>query len=180
MAVVSNSYLSSKAQIDSLLSKFEFLNIAEELVIVDPLSSDYTDIYTGMDDYLQNVNPKFTIEIINSTGYLNYSNKLSQSDAAQAPNQNTCPEVMASINFVWGNPMINKTTFPIRPIYPEYLAPMVSTGYGIADRFHLFTSDNRQFVAKTWAGFKDNTDVFSLNGPTYAAIFTLRVSQNRL
>ena len=29
-------------------------------------------------------------------------------------------------------------TFPIRPIYPEYLAPMVSDGYAVADRFHLF------------------------------------------
>lgn len=177
---VSNSYLSSKAQIDSLLSKFEFLEIAEDFVIVDPLSQIYTDIYNAMDDYLQNVDPKFLIEIIDSTGYLNYSNKLSQADAAQAPNQNTCPEVMAAINFVWGNPMINKTTFPIRPIYPEYLAPMVSDGYGIADRFHLFTLDNRQFVAKTSAGLKDNTNVLTLNGPTFAAIFTLRVSQNRL
>jgi hypothetical protein len=175
----SNSYLSSKAQIDSLLSKFEFLQIAEDFVIIDPSSPIYTDIYKAMDDYLQNVNPKFTIEIITSDGYLSYSNKLSQADALKAPNQNTSPEVMASINFVWGNPMINKTTFPIRPIYADYLAPMVSDGYGIADRYHLFTGDNRQFVAKTWAGLKDNTLVVSQDGPTYAAIFTLRVSQNR-
>ncbi len=87
---------------------------------------------------------------------------------------------MAALNFVWGNQMINKTAFPIRPIYPEYLAPMVSEGYAVADRFHFFSADNRQFVAKTWAGYKGNTNILTSNGPLYAAIFTLRVSQNRL
>lgn len=176
----SNSYLSSKAQLDSLLSKLDFVELAEGLVVIDPISPIYTTLYNNMNIYLSSVNPKFTVEIITSNGYISYSNKLTQSEALNAPNQNTCPEVMASLNFVWGNPMINKTAFPIRPIYPEYLAPMVSDGYAVADRFHLFSADNRQFVAKTWAGYKGNTSTISLNGPLYAAIFTLRVSQNQL
>lgn len=180
MAEVSNSYLSSKAQIDFLLSKVEFVELAEGFVVIDPKSPIYTIIYNDMNIYLSSVSPKFTVEIITSDGYLSYSNKLTQSEASNASNQNTCPEVMAALNFVWGNPMVNKTVFPIRPIYPEYLAPMVSGGYGIADRYHLFSADNRQFVAKTWAGYKGNTSVISENGPVYAAIFTLRVSQNRL
>ena len=54
-----------------------------------------------MNNYLLDIDPKFTIEIITSDGYLSYSNKLSQSDALKAPNQNTSPEVMAAINFLW-------------------------------------------------------------------------------
>ena len=176
----SNSYLSSKAQIDSLLSNISFVEVAEGFVVINPLNPIYTNLYNSMNNYLSDIDPKFTIEIITSDGYLSYSNKLSQSDALKAPNQNTSPEVMAAINFMWGNPMINKTTFPVKPIYPDYLAPMVSDGYAIAERYHLFSNDNRQFVAKTWAGFKENTNISNENGPTYGSIFTLRVSQNRL
>ena len=105
---------------------------------------------------------------------------MNSTDVEQQPNQNTCPEVMSAINFVWGNPMVNKTTFPIRPIYPEYLAPMVSDGYGIADRVNFSLRIDPQFVAKTYDGFKGNLNLTSENGPTYNAIFTLRVSQSTI
>ena len=41
---------------------------------------------------------------------------------------------MASVNFLWGNPMINKTAFPITNIYPLELGPTIAEGYGLSNR----------------------------------------------
>jgi hypothetical protein len=182
-----DTYLSSKAQLDSLLSDLDFLEISSSLVVIDnnvQTESIYSDIYDDLNVHLSNVDPKFTIEVISSNGLLKYSNKLTVEKAFAQPNQNTCPEVMASVNFVWGNPMINKTTFPVQPIYPESVAPMVSAGYGVADRLTFYNilpniDENNQFVAKTWNGIKNENGFFNDGpGPLFPAIFTVRVSQN--
>ena len=179
-----NTYLSSKTQLDSLLSDLEFLQISSALVVIDTdnmTDSIYSDIYDDMNANLSNVDPKFRIEVISSDGRLKYSNKLTVDEALEQPNQNTCPEVMASVNFVWGNPMINKTTFPVQPIYPDSVAPMVSAGYGVADRLILNPFTNNQFVAKTWDGIKIVDSLFQ-DGPSplFPGIFTVRVSQNNI
>lgn len=96
----SNTYLSSKAQLDYLLSDISFVEILEGFIVINQLNPIYTVLYNSMNNYLLDIDPKFTIEIITSDGYLSYSNKLSQSDALKAPNQNTSPEVMAAINFL--------------------------------------------------------------------------------
>ena len=173
-----NTYFSSKAQIDSLLSEFTFLEIATLLVIISSSDPEYSSFYNVVNNYLKNVNPKMTVDIISSNGVFLYSNKLTFEEILEQPNQNTCPEVMASVNFVWGNPMINKTAFPIKPVYPDSVAPMVSAGYGLADRLSLVTSTNQQYVAKTWDGIKREDNVLNDEGPLWAGIFTLRVSQN--
>ena len=179
-----NTYLSSKTQLDSLLSDLEFLQISSALVVIDTdnmTDSIYSDIYDDMNAHLSNVDPKFRIEVISSDGRLKYSNKLIVDEALAQPNQNTCPEVMASVNFVWGNPMINKTTFPVQPIYPDSVSPMVSAGYGVADRLILNPFTNNQFVAKTWNGIKIEDNFFE-DGPSplFPGIFTVRVSQNNI
>ena len=184
-----DTYLSSKAQLDSLLSDLEFLEISSAIVSLDnnvQTESIYSDIYDDLNNHLSNVDPKFRIEVISSNGILKYSNKLTVEEALEQPNQNTCPEVMASVNFVWGNPMINKTTFPVQPIYPDSVAPMVSAGYGVADRliiYNIFQNirENNQFVAKTWNGIKIENGFFN-DGPSplFPAIFTVRVSQNNI
>ena len=174
-----NTYFSSKAQIDSLLSKLEFLEIAFVLTILSPNDSLYSQVYNAMNDYLSEVDPKMTVDIIGSTGVFLYSNKLTLEEVLEQPNQNTCPEVMASINFVWGNPMINKTAFPIRPVYPDSVAPMVSAGYGLADRLELLTK-NHQYVAKTWDGLNIDNNILNDKGPLWSSILTLRVSQNNI
>jgi len=184
-----DTYLSSKAQLDTILSDLEFLEISSAIVSLDnnvQTESIYSDIYDDLNNHLSNVDPKFRIEVISSNGILKYSNKLTVEEALEQPNQNTCPEVMASVNFVWGNPMINKTTFPVQPIYPDSVAPMVSAGYGVADRliiYNIFQNirENNQFVAKTWNGIKIENGFFN-DGPSplFPAIFTVRVSQNNI
>ena len=173
-----NTYFSSKAQIDSLLSNLQFLEIATLLVIIDSSDPDYSIFYNAMNDFLSNVDPKMTIDIISSTGVFVYSNKLTLEEVLEQSNQNTCPEVMASVNFVWGNPMINKTAFPIKNVYPDSVAPMVSAGYGLADRLDIFAFKNQQYVAKTWDGLNTDNNQLNDKGPLWADIFTLRVSQN--
>lgn len=184
-----NTYLSSKEKIDSLLSDFQFLYISITLVSIENNDINYpiySNFYNEMNEYLSDVDTKFKIEIISSDGILKYSNKLTVDEALAQPNQNTCPEVMASVNFVWGNPIINKTTFPVQPVYPDSVAPMVSAGYGVADRL-IYTDfgnniyENIQFVAKTWNGIKILNGLFD-DGPSplFPIIMTIRVSQNSL
>ena len=175
-----NTYFSSKEQIDLLLSDFEFIEIANALVIINSSDPDYPIIYDAMDDFLSEVDPKMTVDIIGSTGVFLYSNKLTLDEVLEQSNQNTCPEVMASVNFVWGNPMINKTAFPIRPVYPDSVAPMVSAGYGIADRFTFSPIQNQQYVAKTWDGIKIEDNILNDQGPLWSSVLTLRVSQNNI
>jgi len=180
-----DTYLSSKEQIDSLLNNLEFIDTAVAMVIIDTVNFGddpyYINIYNDMNEFLSNVDPKFTINVISSDGLLKYSNKLTVEDALKQPNQNTCPEVMAAVNFVWGNPMINKSTFPIKPLYPDSVASMVSAGYGLADRVILNSQTNNQYVAKTWSGMKIENSIYQ-DGPSplFPANFTLRVSQNNL
>lgn len=173
-----NTYFSSKAQIDSLLSELKFLEIATYLVIINQNNSNYSNIYNQMNDYLSDVDPKMTVDIINSTGVFLYSNKLTLEEVLEQPNQNTYPEVMASINFVWGNPMINKTAFPIKSVYPDSVAPMVSAGYGLADRLDILSFKNQQYVAKTWDGLNTGNNQLNDQGPLWAGIMTVRISQN--
>jgi hypothetical protein len=173
-----NTYFSSKAQIDSFLSDLQFLEISTYLVIINQNNSNYSNIYNQMNDYLSDVDPKMTVDIINSTGVFLYSNKLTLEEVLEQPNQNTYPEVMASINFVWGNPMINKTAFPIKTVYPDSVGPMVSAGYGLADRLDYLLFKNQQYVAKTWDGLNTGNNQLNDKGPLWAGIFTLRISQN--
>jgi hypothetical protein len=177
---IENTYFSSKAQIDSLLSDSKFQEGASALVILDPTNPDYSRIYNLMNDFLADVDPKMTVDIISSDGIFAYSNKLTLEEVLERPNQNTCPEVMASVNFVWGNPMINKTAFPIKSIYPDSVASMVSAGYGLADRLKSSIFNNIQYVAKTWDGVDIPNNILNDKGPLFSSIFTLRVSQNNI
>jgi hypothetical protein len=160
------------------LSDLQFLEIATYLVIINQNNSNYSNIYNQMNDYLSDVDPKMTVDIISSTGVFVFSNKLTLEEVLEQPNQNTYPEVMASINFVWGNPMINKTAFPIKSVYPDSVAPMVSAGYGLADRLDYLLFKNQQYVAKTWDGLNTGNNQFNDQGPLWAGIMTVRISQN--
>ena len=162
------TYLDSKLCIEYLLSKSEFILLSELLTITNPNTSEYIELYNKMNDFLSKINSKYIIDIISSDGRYLYNNKLESLITINLPNQNICPEVFSSVNFIWGNPMINKTVFPIEPIYPDYLSSTVSEGYGISDRYNSIVLKNVQFMCKTWGGN---------NGPLNIAIFTLRVSQ---
>jgi hypothetical protein len=76
--------------------------------------------------------------------------------------------------------MINKTAFPIKPVYPDSVASMVSTGYGLADRLDFVVLRNNQYVAKTWNGINIENNELNDQGPLWAGIFTLRISQNNI
>ena len=162
------TYLSSKAYIDYLLSQSEFIIIAELLTTTNPNSSEYTELYNKMNDYLSGSDSKYIVDIVSSDGRYLYCSEFESTATVNLPNQNTCPEVLASVNFLWGNPMINKTAFPIQPIYPAYIAPTISEGYGISDRYSSIFLENLQFICKTYGSY---------NGPMNGEIFSLRVSQ---
>jgi len=162
------TYLSSKAYIDYLLSQSEFIIIAELLINTDTNSLEYNELYNKMNDYLSGSDSKYIVDIMSSDGRYLYCNELESTITINLPNQNTCPEVLASINFLWGNPMINKTAFPIQPIYPAYIAPTISEGYGISDRYSSIFLKNLQYICKTYGSY---------NGPMNGSIFSLRVSQ---
>ena len=162
------TYLSSKTYIDYLLSQSQFIIIAELLTNTDPNSLEYAELYNKMNDYLSGSDSKYIVDIVSSDGRYLYCSEFESTATINLPNQNTCPEVLASINFLWGNPMINKTAFPIQPIYPAYIAPTISEGYGISDRYSSIFLKNLQFICKTWGGN---------DGPMNGSIFSLRVSQ---
>ena len=162
------TYLSSKAYIDYLLSQSEFIIIAELLTTTNPNSSEYTELYNKMNDYLSGSDSKYIVDIVSSDGRYLYCSEFESTATVNLPNQNTCPEVLASVNFLWGNPMINKTAFPIQPIYPAYIAPTISEGYGISDRYSSIFLENLQYICKTYGSY---------NGPMNGEIFSLRVSQ---
>ena len=162
------TYLSSKAYIDYLLSQSEFIIIAELLTNTNPNSLEYTELYNKMNDYLSGSDSKYIVDIVSSDGRYLYCSEFESTATINLPNQNTCPEVLASVNFLWGNPMINKTAFPIQPIYPAYIAPTISEGYGISDRYSSIFLENLQFICKTYGSY---------NGPMNGEIFSLRVSQ---
>ena len=162
------TYLSSKAYIDYLLSQSEFIIIAELLTTTNPSSSEYNELYNKMNNYLSGSDSKYIVDIMSSDGRYLYCNKFESTATINLPNQNTCPEVLASVNFLWGNPMINKTAFPIQPIYPAYIAPTISEGYGISDRYSSIFLQNLQYICKTYGSY---------DGPMNGEIFSLRVSQ---
>ena len=162
------TYLSSKAYIDYLLSQSEFIIIAELLTNTDTNSLEYNSLYNKMNDYLSGSDSKYIVDIMSSDGRYLYCSEFESIITVNLPNQNTCPEVLATVNFLWGNPMINKTAFPIKPIYPAYIAPTISEGYGISDRYSSIFLKSLQYICKTYGSY---------DGPMNGAIFSLRVSQ---
>jgi len=162
----SQKYLDSKLIVDELLADADFVELAQNLVLTKKGSSQYNTLYTQLNAVVQGITSNRTV-VVKSDGSFYYDSNLSSSQAILVENHNSRPEIMASVNFLWGNPMINKTAFPITNIYPLELGPTIAEGYGLANRLSS-TSDNLEYnVAKTYS------DSVS---PLNAKVFTVRVS----
>ena len=162
------NFLDGKLIVDELLADADFVELAQNLVLTKRGSSEYNTLYTQLNTVVQGITSERTI-VVKLDGSFYYDSNLSSSQAILVENHNSRPEIMASVNFLWGNPMINKTAFPITNIYPLELGPTISEGYGLANRLSS-TSDNLEYnVAKT------HSDSVS---PLNAKVFTVRVSVN--
>ena len=162
----SQKYLDGKLIVDELLADADFVELAQDLVLTNRGSSNYNSLYTQLNTVVQGITSERTV-VVKSDGSFYYDSNLSSSQAILIENHNSRPEIMASVNFLWGNPMINKTAFPITNIYPLELGPTIAEGYGLANR-RSSTSGNLEYnVAKT------HSDSVS---PLNAKVFTVRVS----
>lgn len=160
------NFLDGKLIVDELLADADFVELAQNLILTKRGSSEYNSLYTQLNSVVQGITSNRTI-VVKSDGSLYYDSNLSSSDAILVENHNTRPEIMASVNFLWGNPMINKTAFPITNIYPLELSSMIAGGYGLADRLSSTSSKDEDYVAKTYS------DTVS---PLNPKVFTVRVS----
>jgi hypothetical protein len=162
----SEKYLGGKLIVDELLADADFLELAQNLILTKKGSSEYNSLYTQLDAVVKGITSERTV-VVKSDGSFYYDSNLSSSQAILVENHNTRPEIMASVNFLWGNPMINKTSFPIRKIYPLELGPTIAEGYGLANRLSSTSGFFEYNVAKT------HSDSLS---PLNAKVFTVRVS----
>ena len=162
----SQKYLGGKLIVDELLADPSFLELAQNLVLTRKGSSQYNTLYTQLNTVVQGITSERTV-VVKLDGSFYYDSNLSSSQAILVENHNSRPEIMASVNFLWGNPMINKTAFPITNIYPLELGPTIAEGYGLANRFSSTSNLFEYNVAKT------HSDSLS---PLNAKVFTLRVS----
>lgn len=162
----SEKYLGGKLIVDELLADADFLELAQNLILTKRGSSQYNTLYTQLNTVVQGITSERTV-VVKSDGSFYYDSNLSSSQAILVENHNTRPEIMASVNFLWGNPMINKTAFPITNIYPLELGPTIAEGYGLANRLSSTSGFFEYNVAKT------HSDSLS---PLNAKVFTVRVS----
>jgi hypothetical protein len=162
-----DKYLLGKIEIDRLFTNNEFILLSEGIIKTKRGSSEYNQLYNQITTLLQSLNIKDRVVIIKIDGAFYYDSSLDSSKAILAENHNSRPEIMSTINFTWGNPMINKTAFPIRNIYPLTLEPLVSGGYGMSTRISSITNSLEYYIAKVYS----NT-----LSPLSPDLFTLRVS----
>ena len=162
----SQKYLGGKLIVDKLLGNVDFLELAQNLILTKKGSDEYNSLYTQLDTVVKGITSERTV-VVKSDGSFYYDSSLSSSQAILVENHNSRPEVIASVNFLWGNPMINKTAFPITNIYPLELGPTIAEGYGLANRFSSTSGLFEYNVAKT------HSDTVS---PLNAKVFTIRVS----
>lgn len=162
----SQKYLGGKLIVDELLDSINFVELAQNLVLTKRGSSQYNSLYTQLDTVVKGITSERTV-VVKSDGSFYYDSNLSSSQAILIENHNNRPEIMASVNFLWGNPMINKTAFPITNIYPLELGPTIAEGYGLSNRLSSTSGFFEYSVAKT------HSDTVS---PLNAKVFTVRVS----
>jgi len=159
-------YLGGKLIVDELLDSSDFVELAQILILTKRGSSEYNSLYAQLDTVVKGITSERTI-ILKSDGSFYYDSNLSSSQAILIENHNNRPEIIASVNFLWGNPMINKTAFPITNIYPFELGPTIAEGYGLSYRVNSITGIYEYSVAKTYSDFVS---------PLNAKVFTVRVS----
>ena len=162
----SQKYLGGKLIVDELLDSISFVELAQNLILTKRGSSQYNTLYTQLNTVVQGITSERTV-VVKSDGSFYYDSNLSSSQAILVENHNNRPEIMASVNFLWGNPMINKTAFPITNIYPLELGPTIAEGYGLANRLSSTNGNLEYYTGKT------HSDSVS---PLNAKVFTVRVS----
>jgi len=161
-----NRFYRAKAIVDKILSDPNTVKKIQQFILTERGrgSEEYINTYSEVDDIIRQITPERVV-ILKSDGQFYYDSGKKVYDAITVYNHNTRPEVMASVDFLYGGDTINKTALIKK--YPKKLSCMILAGYGIASRSSSTTKTIQSYVSKTYSD-KGN--------PLNSNIFTLRVS----
>jgi hypothetical protein len=161
-----NNYYKGKDIIDKILSDQDVVKKIQRFILTERGrgSKEYIETYSQIDHIIKSITSD-RIVILKSDGQFYYDSSLDFSAATIVFNHNTRPEVVESVNFLYGNKIVNKKALINN--YPKELKSLILAGYGIATRSSSTTKTIQSYVAKT---FSDNMNPLNIN------VFTLRVS----
>lgn len=161
-----NRFYRAKVIVDKILSDRNIVKKIQQFILTERGrgSEEYVTTYSEVDDIIRQITSERVV-ILKSDGQFYYDSGINVYDAVGVYNHNSRPEVMASVNFLYGGDTINKTALINK--YPKKLRSMILAGYGIASRSSSTTKIIQSYVSKTYS---DKGNPLNVN------IFTLRVS----
>jgi len=161
-----NNYYKGKDIVDKILSDQDVVKKIQQFILTERGrgSDEYIKTYSQIDDIIRSITSNRVV-ILKSDGQFYYDSSLDVYAATIVFNHNNRPEVLESVNFLYGNKIVNKKA--IINNYPKELKSLIFAGYGIATRSSSTTKTIQSYVAKT---FSDNMNPLNIN------VFTLRVS----
>jgi len=116
-----NRFVLAKFIIDKILSDPNTVKKIQQFIITERgrASTEYTDIYSEVHDIISKITSERVV-ILKSDGQFYYDSGLTVYDAIGVYNHNSRPEVMESVNFLYGGDTINKKA--LKNKYPKKLA----------------------------------------------------------
>jgi hypothetical protein len=161
-----NRFSRAKFIVDKILSDPNTVKKIQQFILTERGrgSDEYITTYSEVDDIIRQITPERVV-LLKSDGQFYYDSGINVYDAVGVYNHNSRPEVMASVNFLYGGDTKNKTALINK--YPKKLRSMILAGYGIASRSSSTTKTIQSYVSKTYS---DKGNPLNVN------IFTLRVS----
>ena len=163
-----NRFSRAKVIVDKILSDPNTVKKIQQFILTERGrgSEEYITTYSEVNDIIRKITSERVV-ILKSDGQFYYDSNIDAYTATGVYNHNTRPEVMASVDFLYGGNTINKTALIKK--YPKKLSCMVLAGYGISSRSSSTTKTIQSYVSKTYS---DKGNPLNFN------IFTLRVSIN--
>lgn len=161
-----DNYYKGKDIIDKILSDQDIVKNIQRFILTERGrgSEEYIKTYSEIDDIVRSITSERVV-ILKSDGQFYYDSNLDVYTATIVFNHNTRIEVFESVNFLYGNQIVNKRALINN--YPKELKSMILAGYGIATRSSSTTKTLQSYVAKTYS---DNMNPLNIN------VFTVRVS----
>lgn len=161
-----NRFYRAKSIVDKILSDPNTVKKIQQFILTERGrgSEEYINTYSEVNDIIRQITSERVV-ILKSDGQFYYDSNLDVYTATGVYNHNSRPEVMASVDFLYGGNTINKTALIKK--YPKKLSCMILAGYGVASRSSSTNKKIQSYVAKTYS---DKGNPLNIN------IFTLRVS----
>lgn len=161
-----NRFSRAKYIVDKILSDKNTVKKIQQFILTERGrgSEEYINTYSEVNDIIRQITSERVV-ILKSDGQFYYDSNIDVYTATGVYNHNTRPEVMASVDFLYGGNTINKTALIKK--YPKKLSCMILAGYGVASRSSSTSKTIQSYVAKTYS---DKGNPLNFN------IFTLRVS----